>query len=81
MASIMFFVGVIVGVVFGVCWGVILLAHNSNFRSKTRVFIERRDGIEFHLVPDQGIEQRVYKPQGSPAVINPRVAGRRTRQK
>lgn len=79
MGWVLFFLAFMTG---AICQTIaaLLYLRSRHGRDRIHAFILRIDGIEFKKMlnpPDEGIEQRLYKPQGEPATVSRNAIGRR----
>lgn len=58
-------------------WMFFIFQNSRWFRLKLCMLIDHKDGIEFHEVPDRGLDERIYKPRDGETVLSPGVIGRR----
>lgn len=83
MGWVLYWIGFSTGALAAAVWLALCLFFNRPYRRLIRRILDVRDSIEFQLSedpPDQGIDQRIYKPRGSAARIN-RNAMRRPSRK
>lgn len=74
-----FGVGLFVGIIMATMWW-LLLPDILDFLIKLREKRDAKKPVDFRKMPnppDQGIEQRIYKPKGTPAEISRHALGRR----
>lgn len=84
MNWIYFAAGLMIGMLIVAGWVAILTLTNFGFSRMRDYVYAREEYAEFRkmpIPPDQGIEQLIYKPEGTPAVINRNAFGRRNQHK